>query len=79
MMTKACILQTTMDRMHKCAFFTTGRAKRTIQNVRKTAENFVIFSEKLLDNLINRCYIIQARVGKLRVHCDDAGDCGESR
>ena len=50
--------------------------KTTIQNARKMQENFVIFSEIMLDILINRWYIIKARVGKLRVHCDDAGDCG---
>ena len=53
--------------------------KTTIQNARKNIENFVIFSEKLLDIFLNRCYIIQARVGKLRVHCDDAGDCVKRR
>ena len=60
-------------------FSPAGLQKTTVQNVRNLAENFVIFSEKLLDISINRWYIIQARVGKLRVHCDDAGDCGESR
>ena len=49
--------------------------KITIQIVRKKIENFVIFSEIILDILINGWYYIQARVGKLRVHCDDAGDC----
>ena len=51
----------------------------TCLNARKLHGNFVIFSENMLDNLYITCYIIQARVGKLRVHCDDAGDCVERR
>lgn len=53
--------------------------KYTVQFVRKKIENFVIFSEIMLDILQNRCYSIQARAEKLRVHCDDAGDCVERR
>ena len=46
---------------------------------RKMIEKFVIFSKKVLDKWRYRWYHNRARVGKLCVHCDDAGDCSETR
>ena len=37
--------------------------KNTIQNTRKTLENFVIFSEIMLDKYMKGCYYYLARVG----------------
>ena len=52
---------------------------QTCPYARNILEKFVIFSEIMLDKWEYPWYIIQARVGKLRVHCDDAGDCVERR
>ena len=65
-------------------FSTSALQKNTIQNTRKTSENFVIFSEIMLDKCLKGCYTDLARVGGIcgfsktinSAHCDDAGDCG---
>ena len=44
-------------------FSTAVLQKDTIQNTRKTLENFVIFSEIMLDKCLKGCYYYLARVG----------------
>ena len=62
--------------MEKFAFFTVLVAKINCPFCMKNIKKFVIFSEIMLDKMGKWWYHNQARVGKLCVHCDDAGDCG---
>ena len=73
------MIEESLTRSGSLYFSPLSLQKITIHFARKNIENFVIFSEIMLDIFMIRCYIIQARVGKLRVHCDDAGDCAERR
>ena len=67
--------------LERCMFFA-GNTKRPFNKKilfshikRKNIAVFVIFSKIMLDNLSCPWYIIQARVGNTKAHCDDAGDC----